>query len=119
MIFSDKKKVRKRKKNEALKDNSNKRKIHDDFDDRLDDDDYDLIEENIGVKLKRKSFKRVRKLSDSESDDDEVQSKGDVKSAIADELFGKDSDDVSILLFNLMLDLASVGFIYFDGLLFF
>ncbi|XP_008554918.1 transcription elongation factor SPT6 [Microplitis demolitor] len=89
----DKKKVRKRKKNEALKDNSNKRKIHDDFDDRLDDDDYDLIEENIGVKLKRKSFKRVRKLSDSESDDDEVQSKGDVKSAIADELFGKDSDD--------------------------
>jgi transcription elongation factor SPT6 len=28
----------------------------DDFDDRLDDEDYDLIEENLGVKVQRVSF---------------------------------------------------------------
>jgi hypothetical protein len=33
-----------------------KRKKSDDFDDRLEDEDYDLIEENLGVKVKRVSF---------------------------------------------------------------
>ena len=30
-----------------------KKKTDDDFDDRLEDDDYELLEENLGVKLKR------------------------------------------------------------------
>lgn len=37
--------------------NSKKRKKHDDddeLDDRLEDDDYDLIEENLGVKVERR-----------------------------------------------------------------
>jgi transcription elongation factor SPT6 len=37
---------------------SKKRKKSDDedFDDRLDDEDYDVIEENLGVKVERVSF---------------------------------------------------------------
>lgn len=39
-------------------DSSKKRKKSDeeDFDDRLEDDDYDLIEENLGVKVERVKF---------------------------------------------------------------
>lgn len=39
-----------------------KRKKHedDDLDDRLEDDDYDLIEENLGVKVERRVSKRER-----------------------------------------------------------
>jgi transcription elongation factor SPT6 len=33
-----------------------KRESDDDFDDRLEDEDYDLIEENLGVKVERVSF---------------------------------------------------------------
>lgn len=36
---------------------SKKEKSDDDFDDRLEDEDYDLIEENLGVKVERVSFK--------------------------------------------------------------
>jgi transcription elongation factor SPT6 len=35
---------------------SKKEKSDDDFDDRLEDEDYDLIEENLGVKVERVSF---------------------------------------------------------------
>jgi transcription elongation factor SPT6 len=35
---------------------SKKENSDDDFDDRLDDEDYDLIEENLGVKVERVSF---------------------------------------------------------------
>lgn len=33
----------------------------DELDDRLEDEDYDLIEENLGVKVERKRFKRLKK----------------------------------------------------------
>ncbi|KAH8335387.1 hypothetical protein KR074_000739, partial [Drosophila pseudoananassae] len=39
---------------------------------RLEDDDFDLIEENLGVKVeRRKRFKRLRRIQDNESDGEE------------------------------------------------
>ncbi|XP_074468063.1 transcription elongation factor SPT6 [Sebastes fasciatus] len=57
------------------------------YDDYLDDDDLDLIEENLGVKVKRrkKKYDRVKTLDDDEEDDDE-------KDLIADEIFHGDAD---------------------------
>ncbi|XP_043230112.1 transcription elongation factor SPT6-like isoform X3 [Amphibalanus amphitrite] len=47
-----------------------KRSREDDLDDGLEDDDYDLIEENLGVKVSRKQqLKRIRRISDSDSDE--------------------------------------------------
>lgn len=88
----------------------------DDYDDRLEDDDYELLEENLGVKMERKvrhalycrykiytnksqlfqkQFKRLRRIQDEESDDDQVeQNEGDERDAIANELFDH-SDNVS------------------------
>uniref|UniRef100_A0A4W3JZH9 SPT6 homolog, histone chaperone and transcription elongation factor n=1 Tax=Callorhinchus milii TaxID=7868 RepID=A0A4W3JZH9_CALMI len=58
------------------------------YDDRLEDDDFDLIEENLGVKVKRQKFRRVKKVSDDEDEEEEEHSKkGHEKEAIADELF--------------------------------
>ncbi|NWR80929.1 SPT6H factor, partial [Centropus unirufus] len=61
------------------------------FDDRLEDDDFDLIEENLGVKVKRVScqkFRRVRKMSDDEDDEEEDYGKEEhEKEAIAEEIF--------------------------------
>ncbi|KAF3840972.1 hypothetical protein F7725_006834 [Dissostichus mawsoni] len=56
-------------------------------DDYLDDDDLDLIEENLGVKVKRrkKKYDRVKTLDDDEEDDDE-------KDLIADEIFHGDAE---------------------------
>ncbi|KAK1883319.1 Transcription elongation factor SPT6 [Dissostichus eleginoides] len=58
-------------------------------DDYLDDDDLDLIEENLGVKVKRrkKKYDRVKTLDDDEEDDDE-------KDLIADEIFHGDAEDI-------------------------
>ncbi|XP_018906474.2 transcription elongation factor SPT6 isoform X2 [Bemisia tabaci] len=43
----------------------------DDYDDRLEDDDYDLLEENLGHKISRKKrFKRLRRIEDDESGDE-------------------------------------------------
>ncbi|CAL8266258.1 unnamed protein product [Merluccius merluccius] len=52
------------------------------YDDYLDDDDLDLIEENLGVKVKRrkKKYERVKTMDDDEEDDDG-------KDLIADEIF--------------------------------
>ncbi|XP_015684982.1 transcription elongation factor SPT6-like, partial [Protobothrops mucrosquamatus] len=59
-----------------------------DFDDRLEDDDFDLIEENLGVKVKRQKFRRVRKMSDDEDDKEEDYGKEEhEKEAIAEEIF--------------------------------
>uniref|UniRef100_A0A3P8TS79 Transcription elongation factor SPT6 n=1 Tax=Amphiprion percula TaxID=161767 RepID=A0A3P8TS79_AMPPE len=57
------------------------------YDDYLDDDDLDLIEENLGVKVKRrkKKYDRVKTLDDDEDDDDE-------KDLIADEIFHGDHE---------------------------
>ncbi|XP_071442779.1 transcription elongation factor SPT6 isoform X2 [Hetaerina americana] len=67
----------------------------DDFDDRLEDEDYDLIEENLGVKVeRRKRFKRLKRFQDEESDEEKGEEKEDERDAIANELFeGSDHDD--------------------------
>ncbi|KAL1252905.1 hypothetical protein QQF64_017598, partial [Cirrhinus molitorella] len=56
------------------------------YDDTLDDDDLDLIEENLGVKVKRrkKKYSRVKTMDDEGEDDDKDQ--------IADEIFTGDGD---------------------------
>ncbi|XP_059382416.1 transcription elongation factor SPT6 [Carassius carassius] len=56
------------------------------FNDYLDDDDLDLIEENLGVKVKRRKKKYSRvKTMDDEGEDDE-------KDLIADEIFTGEGD---------------------------
>uniref|UniRef100_A0A4W5LS31 Transcription elongation factor SPT6 n=1 Tax=Hucho hucho TaxID=62062 RepID=A0A4W5LS31_9TELE len=58
------------------------------FDDRLDDDDIDLIEENLGVKVKRQKFRRLRDMSDDEDEEgDEDVREAHEKDMIADEIF--------------------------------
>ncbi|XP_065344159.1 transcription elongation factor SPT6 [Cloeon dipterum] len=75
-----------------------KRKKSDDEDELeegLDEDDYDLLEDNLGIKLDRKKhFKRLRRIDDEESDD-EGEGGGDAREAIATELFegGSDHDE--------------------------
>ncbi|XP_041097249.1 transcription elongation factor SPT6 isoform X2 [Polyodon spathula] len=55
--------------------------------DRLDDDDLDLIEENLGVKVKRQKFRRVRKMSDDEDEEEDEVREGHEKDLIAEEIF--------------------------------
>lgn len=68
-----------------------KRKHADDDDDEdneeLDEEDLALLSENLGVSFanKKKKLKRVRRLSDGESDQDEATE--DPKNTIANELF--------------------------------
>nr|XP_018907506.1 PREDICTED: transcription elongation factor SPT6-like [Bemisia tabaci] len=49
----------------------------DDYDDRLEDEDYDLLEENLGHRISRKKrfnrFKRLRQIEDDESGDEKGQ----------------------------------------------
>ncbi|CAG2212016.1 SPT6 [Mytilus edulis] len=74
-------------------DEGGKRKHEDsDIDDRLEDEDYDLIEENLGIKVKRKpKHKRIRVLSEDE-DSDRGEEEGDKgREAVAEQL-GFDSD---------------------------
>ncbi|CAG0894422.1 unnamed protein product [Darwinula stevensoni] len=67
-----------------------KRGKESDYDDRLEDEDYDLLEENLGITLKRKKeFRRIRRLSDDEEEEEEGQD----REAIANELFeGSDEE---------------------------
>ncbi|CAN7987050.1 unnamed protein product [Ixodes hexagonus] len=72
-----------------------KKRRHDDFDDNLEDEDYDLIEENLGVKVQRKKkFKRVRRIEDEESDNEDSKDSTN-RDAIANELF-EGSDAVRV-----------------------
>ncbi|XP_065088333.1 transcription elongation factor SPT6 isoform X1 [Ochlerotatus camptorhynchus] len=76
--------------------NHPKRKKSDDedeLDDRLEDEDYDLIEENLGVKVERKRFKRLRKITDEGSDDDEAVDDGLNREVIAEQLFEGSGDE--------------------------
>ncbi|CAL8352830.1 unnamed protein product [Lota lota] len=58
------------------------------YDDRLDDDDIDLIEENLGVKVKRQKFRRLRDMSEDEDEEgDEDIRDAHEKDMIADEIF--------------------------------
>jgi transcription elongation factor SPT6 len=66
----------------------------DDLEENLDDEDYDLIEENLGRRIERKKkFRRVRRLEDD--DEDEEQNEGQEvndREAIANELFDNDEE---------------------------
>lgn len=99
-----------------------KRKKSDDdseLDDRLEDEDYELIEENLGVKVERvslsqwesrkgrrnamftllmfqKRFKRLKRITDEESDDDEKDESMD-KHRLEGALFDH-SDEVNCLV---------------------
>ncbi|KAL3272900.1 hypothetical protein HHI36_014360 [Cryptolaemus montrouzieri] len=72
-----------------------KRKKSDDeeLDDRLEDEDYDLIEENLGVKVDRRKFKRLRRIQDEGSDEEEERDEGQDRDAIAMDLFSDDDDE--------------------------
>ncbi|XP_045475975.1 transcription elongation factor SPT6-like [Harmonia axyridis] len=61
-----------------------KRKRSDDeeLDDRLEDDDFDLIEENLGVKIDRKrKFKRIRRIGANESKGQQRRTTMDIDSS--------------------------------------
>lgn len=89
---------------------SKKRKKSDDedFDDRLEDDDYDLIEENWGITVERKRFKRLKRMQDAESDDEEEDGDAEKREreVIANEIFphGEGSGDVSIVFSNILFE---------------
>ncbi|XP_014608543.1 PREDICTED: transcription elongation factor SPT6 isoform X1 [Polistes canadensis] len=79
---------------------SKKRKKSDDeFDDRLEEEDYDLIEENLGVKLERKRrFKRLRRIQDEESEDEQEKEPEEDRDAIATELFEGSGDERDVFV---------------------
>ena len=75
------------------------KRSHDDDDESssLEEDDLDLIEENTGRRItKKKKFKRIRKLDDEDSDEEEA----DEAKQIGNELFGPsdllESDDEEV-----------------------
>ncbi|KAF7404787.1 hypothetical protein HZH66_003693 [Vespula vulgaris] len=71
-----------------------KKSDDEDFDDRLEEEDYDLIEENLGVKLERKRrFKRLRRIQDEESEDEQEKEPDEERDAIATELFEGSGDE--------------------------
>ncbi|CAG9102905.1 hypothetical protein JYU34_005682 [Plutella xylostella] len=70
-----------------------RKKSDDELDDRLEDEDYDLIEENLGVKVARNKFKRLRRLEDDDSDNDAADDPDLEREVIAEKLFVAGSDD--------------------------
>ena len=68
---------------------------NEDFDDRLEDEDYDLLEGNLRVEIERKRrFKRLRRIQDKESEEQEKAELDDETDAIANELFqGSEEQD--------------------------
>lgn len=66
------------------------------LEENLDDDDYDLIEENLGTKIQRKKkFKRIKRLDDDDDEEEGGAAGGHPTSAhdaVANELFGDDDD---------------------------
>jgi len=71
-----------------------KRSHDDDESSSLEEDDLELIQENTGVRVNRKKFKRIRRLEDDDSEEEDVGKK------IQNELFGSsdllDSDDEDV-----------------------
>ncbi|CAK9298521.1 unnamed protein product [Gordionus sp. m RMFG-2023] len=64
----------------------------------LEEEDYELIEENLGIKVKRKKFRRIRMDSGDEStghhsDNEKGAKKSDSRKIIAEQLFQENSDD--------------------------
>ncbi|CAH2250199.1 transcription elongation factor SPT6 [Pararge aegeria] len=70
-----------------------RKKSDDELDDRLEDEDYDLIEENLGVKVARNKFKRLRRLEDDDSDNEGQDDPELEREVIAEKLFVGGSDD--------------------------
>lgn len=72
-----------------------RKKSDDELDDRLEDEDYDLIEENLGVKVARNKFKRLRRLEDDDSDNEGNDDPDLEREVIAEKLFvgGSDEED--------------------------
>ncbi|KAK0074908.1 hypothetical protein PV325_007644, partial [Microctonus aethiopoides] len=70
-----------------------RRKSNENYDDRLEDDDYELLEENLGITVDRIRFKRLKIVQNEESDEEE--SITNEREAIANELFegGSDNED--------------------------
>lgn len=66
----------------------------DELEEDLEDEDYDLIEENLGVRVQRKKkFRRIRRLEDDdEEDENQNREPADEREAIANELFDDDED---------------------------
>lgn len=71
-----------------------KRSHDEDESSSLEEDDLELIQENTGVRVNRKKFKRIRRLEDDDSEEEDVGKK------IQNELFGPsdllDSDDENV-----------------------
>ncbi|XP_047991435.1 transcription elongation factor SPT6 [Leguminivora glycinivorella] len=70
-----------------------RKKSDDELDDRLEDEDYDLIEENLGVKVARNKFKRLRRLEDDDSDNEGADDPELEREVIAEKLFVAGSDE--------------------------
>ncbi|XP_041456554.1 transcription elongation factor SPT6-like isoform X2 [Lytechinus variegatus] len=75
-----------------------KKRKHRDYDERLEDEDYDLIEENLGVKVERKKFRRVRQISEEDDSGSEDGGAGtsrelDDRDAIAKEIFAGEEEE--------------------------
>ncbi|GBP70340.1 Transcription elongation factor SPT6 [Eumeta japonica] len=70
-----------------------RKKSDDELDDRLEDEDYDLIEENLGVKVARNKFKRLRRLEDDDSDAEGADDPDLEREVIAEKLFVGGSDE--------------------------
>ncbi|CAH1116319.1 unnamed protein product [Phaedon cochleariae] len=70
-----------------------KKSDDEDLDDRLEDEDYDLLEENLGVKVERRKFKRLRRFEDEESEGEEEQDPDQDREQIAMDIFSEDDDE--------------------------
>ncbi|XP_060521956.1 transcription elongation factor SPT6 isoform X2 [Cylas formicarius] len=70
-----------------------KKSDDEDLDDRLEDEDYDLLEENLGVKVERRKFKRLRRIQDEESDGEGENDAEQERDNIAMDLFSEDDDE--------------------------
>uniref|UniRef100_A0A2M3YZ36 Transcription elongation factor SPT6 n=1 Tax=Anopheles braziliensis TaxID=58242 RepID=A0A2M3YZ36_9DIPT len=70
-----------------------RKKSDDELDDRLEDEDYELIEENLGVKVERKRFKRLKKFANDDGSDGESGDEGMTRETIENRLFDAASED--------------------------
>ncbi|GFO10563.1 LOW QUALITY PROTEIN: transcription elongation factor spt6, partial [Plakobranchus ocellatus] len=83
---------------EGGSDEGEKKRKHDsdeEDDDQLDEEDFDLIDDNLGIKISRKQRrKRIRTMSDDEDSGKEEEGGADGgKHAIEEELFDEDAEE--------------------------
>uniref|UniRef100_A0A182J0J1 Transcription elongation factor SPT6 n=1 Tax=Anopheles atroparvus TaxID=41427 RepID=A0A182J0J1_ANOAO len=70
-----------------------RKKSDDELDDRLEDEDYELIEENLGVKVERKRFKRLKKFANDDGSDGESADETMIRETIENRLFDAASEE--------------------------